>query len=72
MGLKLAEMFDQGLALLIYDIARDRFTFRWRAEDIEVRTVTADVLPFRTWEVEGMRVARVEDVRAHAEKTTTP
>lgn len=52
------DYFDQGYALMLYSIATDKSYWRFRDEEIAVFGHPQSVL------IDGLRVARIEDVRA--------
>ncbi len=63
--MKSSEIFEQGLALALYNCEEDWFTFKFKEEVIDVRGYKARYL--KTSVIEGMRVAKIEDVRRAVE-----
>lgn len=61
----LQEYFAEGLALVLFNIEEDWFTFMYRSESIDVRGINARGIP--TFKRDGFRVAHIEDVRRAVE-----
>ena len=52
------DYYDQGLAVMMYDISHDVMRYRFRDEDFKI---PAGSVPFEI--IAGMRFAKIEDVR---------